>query len=49
MRSDKGPWSNFERVPPRWVKRKEILDKESVQLLERSARMIEFNLQKPIA
>ncbi len=47
MRSDKGPWSKFEPVPPRWVKRRESLDTRSVQLLERSTRMIEINLKKP--
>ena len=25
MKSDKGPWNEFERVPPRWVKRKDTI------------------------
>ena len=26
MKSDKGPWQQFERVRPRWVRRKEICE-----------------------
>jgi hypothetical protein len=40
MASDKGPWSNFEHVPPRWVRRKEDLDPKSIVQLERQSMMI---------
>lgn len=30
MRSDKGPWRKYVRVPPRWVKRRESLDRTSI-------------------
>ena len=29
MNSEKGPWLQFERVPPRWVKRKECCEEGS--------------------
>lgn len=35
MKSDKGPWSKFEYVPPRGVRRKQDLDKISIIQLER--------------
>ena len=35
MTSDKGPWSNFEHVPPRWVKKREDLDNRTIEQLDR--------------
>ena len=29
MKSDKGPWMEFERVLPRWVKRKDTFDQNN--------------------